>query len=122
MPHTGNDLESAAACPAAEAKAGGWGPDPSGVVIASAQNQAGKIVASQRLPLRTSGARYQMRLLAGTYSINISTESGDGYGNYDDWEFVPEDEADELDFNDSAGGCVWCAEQRYPVRILRLPS
>jgi hypothetical protein len=76
-------------------------------VIVSAQNQAGKTVASQRLPLRTSGARYRMRLLAGTYSINVSTESGDGYEHYNDWEFIPADEADELDFNDSAGGCVW---------------
>jgi hypothetical protein len=94
-------------CSAAEARAGGWGPDPSPVVIVSAQNQAGEIVASQRLPLRTSGARYRMTLLAGTYSINVSTGSGDGYEYSDDWEFVPADEADELDFNGPAGGCVW---------------
>jgi hypothetical protein len=75
-------------------------------VIVSAQNQAGQIVASRRLPLRTSGARYRMRLLAGTYSINLSTESN-GPFEYDDWEWVPADGADELDFSDSAGGCVW---------------
>lgn len=106
-PGYGSAAGIVARCPAAEAKAGGWGPDPSRVVIVSAQNQAGKIVASQRLPLRASGARYRMRLLAGTYSINVSTKMGDGYEHYDDWEFIPADEADELDFNDSAGGCVW---------------
>ena len=94
-------------CSAAEAKARGWGADPSRVVIVSAQNQAGQTVASQRLPLRTSGASYRITLLTGTYSINLSTEPGDGYEYYDDWEFVPADEADEWDFNDSAGGCVW---------------
>lgn len=95
-----------ARCPVAVAKAGGWAPDPSRVVIVSAQNQAGKIVASQRLPLRTSGARYRMRLPVGTYSINISTEFSDGYETYDNWEYVPTGAADELDFNDPAGGCV----------------
>jgi hypothetical protein len=87
-------------CTAAEARAGGRGLDPSRVVIVSAQNQAGKIVASQRLPLRTWGARYRMRLLAGTYSINVSTQSGDGPEYFDNWEYVPADAADELDFND----------------------
>jgi hypothetical protein len=94
-------------CSAAEAKARGWGPDPSGVVIVSAENQVGQTVASQRLSLRTSGVRYQIRLLTGTYSINLSTEPGDGYEHYDDWEFVPADEADEWDFDDSGGGCAW---------------
>lgn len=95
-----------ARCPAAVAKAEGLSPDPSRFVIVSAQNQAGKIVASQRLALRTSGARYRLRLMAGTYSINISTDSSDGYEYYDDWEFVPADRTDELDFNNPAGGCV----------------
>jgi hypothetical protein len=48
-----------------------------------------------------------MRLLAGTYSINISTDNSDGHENFDDWEFVPADGADELDFNDPPGDCVW---------------
>lgn len=73
------------------------------VFVLLAQDQAGKIVASQSLPLRTSGARYRMRLPAGTYSINVSTASS---GLSDDWEYVPADGADELDFNDS-GGCAW---------------
>ena len=92
-------------CTAAQARAGGWGPNPSRVAIVSAQNQAGKIVASQRLPLRTSGARYRMRLLAGTYSISVSTQSGDGPEYFDNWEYVPADAADELDFDDLLG-CV----------------
>jgi hypothetical protein len=85
-------------CSAAEMRAGGWGPETSRFVIVSVQDQAGKIVASQRLPLRTSGARYRMRLLAGTYSINVSPESGDGPNVGDDWEYVPADGADEQDF------------------------
>ncbi len=108
-PATGTATGIVMLCSAAEVKAEGWNPDPdpSRVVIVSAQNQAGKIVASQRLPLRTSGTRYRMRLLAGTYSINISTPSSDGYEFSGDWEFVPADEADELDFNDSVLDCVW---------------
>jgi hypothetical protein len=47
-----------------------------------------------------------MRLLTGTYSINISTESSDGYEMYDNWEFIPADAADELDFSGSDSGCV----------------
>jgi hypothetical protein len=74
-------------------------------VIVSAQNQAGKIVASQRLPLRTSGARYRMRLLTGTYSINVSTQSYYGNQYSDDWEFVPSDKPEEMDF-DNSDGCV----------------
>lgn len=98
-------------CSAAEAKANSMVPGPSLVpspfVTVSAQNQAGKIVASQHLPLRT-GTRYRMRLLTGTYSINISTEASDGFDEYfDEWVFVPADEADEFDFNDSDAGCVW---------------
>jgi hypothetical protein len=33
-------------------------------------------VASQRLPFRTSGPRYRVRLLAGTYSINAVSAGG----------------------------------------------
>jgi hypothetical protein len=94
-------------CSAAEAKARGWRGDPSRAVIVSAQNQAGQTVASQRLPLRASGARYRIRLLTGTYSITLSTEPGDGYEYYDDWEYVPADEADEWDLDDSGAGCAW---------------
>ena len=87
-------------CSAAEMRAGGWGPETSRFAIVSAQDQAGKIVATQRLPLRASGARYRMRLLAGTYSINVSPQSGDGPNFGDDWEYVPADAADEQDFNE----------------------
>jgi hypothetical protein len=80
-------------------------------VIVSAQNQAGQVVAFQRLPLRAPGARYRIKLLTGTYSINLSTELGeryvDDYEYFDDWEYVPAGEADEWDFNDSGGGCAW---------------
>jgi hypothetical protein len=105
-PRTGTATGIVARCSAAVVKAGGWAPDPSLVVTVSAENQAGQIVASQRLPLRTSGVRYRMRLLTGTYSINISTASSDGYEMYDNWEFIPADAADELDFSGPEGGCV----------------
>ena len=105
-PASGTATGIVARCSAAVAKAGGWAPDPSRVVTVLAENQAGRIVASQRLPLSTSGARYRMRLLTGTYSINISTESSDGYEMYDNWEFIPADAADELDFSGSDSGCV----------------
>jgi hypothetical protein len=93
-------------CPSAEAKADGSGPGLARVTIVSAENQAGKVVASQRLPVSASGARYRMRLPAGTYSINLSTDQSDGYTNYDDWLYIPAGQADEMDFNDS-GGCAW---------------
>jgi hypothetical protein len=95
-----------ARCTAAEAKAQGESLDTSRIVIVSAQNQADKIVASQRLPLRMSGAHYRMRLLAGTYSINISDGPGADYEYSEDWEFVPSGGADGFDFNGSAGRCV----------------
>ncbi len=41
-----------------------------------------------------------MRLLAGTYSINVSPQSGDGPNVADDWEYVPAGGADEQDFNE----------------------
>ena len=91
-----------AACSPAEQKAAG-GLDPSQVVSVSVQNQAGQTVASQRLPFRTSGARYRMRLPTGTYSINAATaEASAG-----DTVYVPQDKTNEEDFNDPAGGCVW---------------
>ena len=92
-------------CTAAQARAGGWAPDHFQVAIVSAQDQPGKIVASQRLPLRTSGTRYRMRLPTGTYSINVSTQSGYGPEYSDNWEYVPTDAAGELDLNDLLG-CV----------------
>ena len=64
------------------------------------------IVASQRLPLRLSGVRYRMRLPTGTYSINVSPQSGDGPNYGDEVEYVPAGEADELDFNEPALSCV----------------
>ena len=105
-PRTGTATGIVARCSAAVVKAEGSAPDPSRIVTVSAENQAGRIVASQRLPLRASGIRYRMRLLTGTYSINISTASSDGYEMYDNWEFIPADAADELDFSGSEGGCV----------------
>jgi hypothetical protein len=55
------------ALPGGRGEGEGWAPDPSRGVIVSAQNQAGQIVASQRLSLRTSGAR----LRAGRRSAGI---------------------------------------------------
>jgi hypothetical protein len=63
----------------------------------SAQNQAGRTIASQRLPLRTSGARYRLRLLAGMYTINVisgSSDSSSGSGAT-----VTADQESELEFN-----------------------
>ena len=62
-----------ARCPPAKLRASGLDPDPSPVVTMSVWNQDGQIIASQSLPLRMSGARYHMRLAAGTYSIDAST-------------------------------------------------
>jgi hypothetical protein len=67
-------------CSPAEEKAAG-GRDTSRVVTVTVQNQAGQTVASQRLPFRTSGARYRMRLPRGTYSINVVSEQGAGAGD-----------------------------------------
>lgn len=92
-----------ARCPPAEVKAGGWAPDPSGVVTVSVQNQAGETVASQRLSLRTSGARYRMRLPTGTYSIEATSGSGDSRSS--DAVIVLANKTTEGDFNDS-DGCV----------------
>jgi hypothetical protein len=84
-------------CTLAEDKASGSGPDPAGFLTVSAQNQAGRTIASQRLPLRTSGARYRMRLQAGMYSINVITGSGDSSGG--SGATVTADQESELDFN-----------------------
>jgi hypothetical protein len=62
-------------CTPAEDKVSNVPPDPALLVTVSAQNQAGQTVASQRLPLTTSGATYRLRLLAGNYSINVVTVS-----------------------------------------------
>jgi hypothetical protein len=78
-------------------------PDPARVVTVSAQNQAGQTVASQRLPLTTSGATYRMRLLAGTYSIEVVSGLGDSSAGNS--ATVTADHETELDFNDS-GGCM----------------
>jgi hypothetical protein len=90
-------------CPPAMEKESGGAPDPSRVVTVSVQNQAGRIVASQRLPLRTSGARYRMRLPAGTYSINAVAASG---GSAGDTVYVPKGRTNEEDFNDSSLMCL----------------
>jgi hypothetical protein len=92
-----------ARCLPTEEKASGEAPDPSRVVTVSVQNQAGQTVASQRLPFRTSGARYRMRLLAGTYSINAVSAWGDSAG---DTLYIPADKTAEEDFNDSSLMCV----------------
>jgi hypothetical protein len=91
-----------ARCPLAEVKASGEAPDPSRVVTVSVQNQAGQTVASQRLPLRTSGARYRMRLLAGTYSINVAT----AWGESGDTLYVPANNTADDDFDDASLMCV----------------
>jgi hypothetical protein len=64
---------------------------------------AGQTIASQRLPLTTSGARYRMRLLAGAYMINVVSGSGDSSAG--STATVTADQETEVDFND-AGGCV----------------
>jgi hypothetical protein len=93
-------------CSLAEQKAAG-GLDPSRVVIVSVQNQAGQAVASQRLPLRTSGARYRMRLLRGTYflSVFINAVSPEGV-SVGDTVYVPADMTNEEDFDDASLMCV----------------
>ena len=68
----------------------------------SLQNQAGQTVASQRLPFRTSGARYRMRLPAGTYSINAVLAGGSA----GDTLYIPADKTIEEEFNDSSLMCV----------------
>lgn len=83
-------------CTTAELKAVEEYPDAARFATVSVQNQAGRTVASQRLPLRTSGARYRMRLLAGFYSVNVITESG--LASEDGATIMADSEA-KLDFN-----------------------
>jgi hypothetical protein len=91
-----------APCSPAEEKAAG-GLDTSRVVTVSVQNQAGQTVASQRLPFRTSGARYRMRLLAGTYFINAVSAQGASAG---DTLYIPADKTIEADWDDPSDMCV----------------
>jgi hypothetical protein len=89
-------------CSLAEDKASGGAPDSSGEVTVSVQNQAGQTVASQRLPLRTAGARYRLKLPAGTYSLN-ATAAG---GSAGDTVYVPAGRTNEEDFDDASLMCV----------------
>jgi hypothetical protein len=96
-PGSGTLIGIVTRCTLAEDKAGGWRPDPARFLTVSAQNQAGRTIASQRLPLRTSGARYRMRLLAGMYSISVISGSGDS--SYSDYgATVTAAQESELDF------------------------
>lgn len=103
-PGSGTLTGIVARCTPAEEKASNVLSDPARFVTVSAQNQAGRTVASQRLPLRTSGARYRMRLLAGPYSINAASDSGDSSAG--NTATVTADETTELDFDDSTLVCV----------------
>jgi hypothetical protein len=90
-------------CSPAEEEAA-WGLDTSRTVTVTVQNQAGQTVASQRLPFRTSGARYRMRLPRGTYSFNAVSAQG---GSAGDTVYVPADRTNDEDFNDPAiSSCV----------------
>jgi hypothetical protein len=84
-----------APCSPAEQKAEG-DLDTSRVVTVSMQNQAGQTVASQRLPFRTSGSRYRLRLLAGSYTITVATALG---SDSDEW-YLPADKTIADDFDD----------------------
>jgi hypothetical protein len=84
-------------CVSADIAVGVTGPDNSKVVTVSVQNKGGQTVGSQRMPLRTSGARYRMRLLAGGYVIGISTESRGSFTG--DTVTVPANETTEEDFD-----------------------
>ena len=94
-----------AQCTPAEIKATGAAPDPSRFMTVSAKNQSGQTVASQRLPIRTSGARYSMRLLAGTYFINAVSATGENSAG--DTLDVPAGKTTEEDIDDGAvGSCL----------------
>jgi hypothetical protein len=82
-------------CTLADDKASGQAPSPSRVVTVYMGYEAGQTVASQRLPLRMSGARYRMRLLRGAYSISVASPQGDAALVY-----VPADMTSEVD--------LWC--------------
>lgn len=70
-----------ARCSPAVEKASGGGPDTSRVVTVTAQNDGGQTVASERLPFRTSGASFRLRLLAGTYFFNAVSQEGGSSGD-----------------------------------------
>jgi hypothetical protein len=93
-------------CPPAEIAANGGDSDPSYVETVYVQNQAGLTVASQLLSLRTSEARYRMRLLAGIYTIGVYSGANDDSADNlmsNDTVTVPADETTEEDFDESDG-------------------
>jgi hypothetical protein len=96
-----------AKCTLAEDKATGGSPDPSRFVTVAVQTMGGQAVISQNLPFTTSGARYRMRLPAGTYWIDVSPGSGADAGVAVP-EYVPADQSAEEDFSnsDSDIGCM----------------
>jgi hypothetical protein len=96
----GTEVTSLARAPV-ENPALAWSGIPSATV--SVQNQAAQTVASRRLPFTTSGARYRIRLPTGTYSINAVTAWG---GSAGDTVYVPADQTNEEDFEDSSLSCV----------------
>ena len=63
-----------------------------GMPTSPVQNDRGQTVASQRLPFRASGARFRVRLLAGTYSFNAVSAFGDSSG---DTLYIPADKTIE---------------------------
>jgi hypothetical protein len=101
-PGFGTLTGTVASCTSAEVEASGAAPDTARVVTVSAQNQAGQTVATRRLPLKTGGVRYRMRLPAGTYSLDASAGWGYSDGNT---VAVTVDETGTVDFT-GAGGCV----------------
>jgi hypothetical protein len=103
-PGSGIVIGSVRQCPPAEDKASNVLPDRARFVTVSVQDQAGRTVASQRVPLRTSGVRYRMRLLAGAYFFNVVVEQG--YNIASDEVFVTADEETQEDWSDSGFTCV----------------
>ena len=92
-----------AKCTLAEYKAAGESPDPSRFVTVVVQTMGGQTVVSKNLPLTTAGARYRVRLPAGSYWINVNPGSGDGV---EVPEYVPAGQSAEEDFSDSGVGCT----------------
>lgn len=93
-----------ARCPPAMEAASGAAPDPSRFVTVTVQNDDWQTVASQRLPFRTSGARFRVRLLAGTYSFNAVSASGDSSG---DTLYIPAGKTiEEVATGPGIDGCV----------------
>jgi hypothetical protein len=95
-----------AKCTLAEAKAAGETPDPSHKITVSVLTMDGETpVASQDLPLTTAGARYRMRLPAGTYWVYVQPWS-DSNSAIEVPEYVPAGQSTEEDFSsDSDYGC-----------------